>query len=569
MDTLLEKNESLHGVYRVFSESSEASQQFIKELTNYLGYDVLVDAFIMDSQQMILVLIVISLGLLFLFYFIFCIYEYYKQSHNIGVMKLLGFDTKKINWIFQKRKYIIYIISSFLLLLLFAISIKNMTLNYLIKLCGINILILILTIFLQLLICKIIERTYKISNILKNQNLALKICKISYRLKIVMTVVLVLFLYFSCMKLNSLSESLKNYKASKGLLNYGVIARFIADQPELRQLEKQRNFYLKIINDKNLETFYAKFPSKEMIDEIENLNQNDVFLYGSVDQNYLRKEKFKIFHLDGTVASIEELNQLSFLFPKSKESIMENFRIFYEKENEYSSQYTNQKFQFHAYFYDDRPVNTYRIELNSKVVESPILRVIDETITTPYFLDPLGVSVFGNLMNTGLKIKVEKNKEETWKILEKYIQETGLENLIERENFISYSDYFNDEIQLSKKILILSGTIFVIISLIYSFISSQILMLYILGNRKQVYVKKILGFESIDILNPILKKNISGMILAVLISIILLFFIKNMSIGCFIFSILLFFLLDSIIMLIVLRGKVNSKIAEELKGGKV
>ena len=84
-----------------------------------------------------------------------------------------------------------------------------------------------------MLCINIILKGYRTSNIIKKQNIAVKISKTSVKLKVVMTIMMIVGISLLTNSIISLNSSLEVYHNSKELLDYGVIKDFNADSPEI------------------------------------------------------------------------------------------------------------------------------------------------------------------------------------------------------------------------------------------------------------------------------------------------------------------------------------------------
>lgn len=568
MDQMIEKNESLFGNYFIFYTDFQDYSNFTNEVNELLGYDTYSLTIYSSTQKYILALMIGCIAFLIIFYFIFQIYEYYNNSKKIGCMKLLGFDVKKINKNMIHKNMILYFVILFIVLMISIIFVKNISFRHILLLIGINLFIIIITNFISYICCIIIGKNYQIVSIIKMKNITLKISKISYKFKALMTIMLIIFSVIMSNNISKLYKQFKLYNDSKNLLDYGVFQSYVANQSESYDYEKLHALYLKIVD--NMETVYAKFDHYAQYTEtdFENIKKSEEegksFSYGSVDKNYLKLEKIKIYNLQGQEINIDDLNSICFLFPKSKKELIESFKEHHNESNDYYRQF-NSEYNLEAYLYDDQKIDTYQVDF--KYIDSPILRVIDNSLLYPYFYDGIGISFFGEGLETGLKIKlVNDNKEETLKILNSYIDELNLSNIFSSKSFIVYRDYFNDEILESHFVIMLLGLAIIFIFIVYVVISLQLLKLYIESQRKKVLVKKLMGFENNVIFESVYKKNLYNTIISIIISLLILIIIKKFNVYFFIIM-FVFLTLDFIITLLSIRSTKLSAIYLDLKGG--
>ncbi len=570
IDKLIDDGNNVHGTYFVFYKDWKDYSNFLNQANEFLGYDTKANIFTDSLEMNVLFVMFVSLTFLLLFYFIFQMYEYYSKSKKIGCMKLLGFKNKSINKKLIKSTLKLMFVTMIGILTFIIFFVENISYTHFFSITLINGVVLLLIWLISFISCRIINKKYDISNIIKRQNIAKKVCNMSYKFKSIMIIIIIILGISFANSLRDLQQYLKIYNTSKNLLDYGIFETFVADQPELSKYENQHKLYLDIINDKRLETFYAHFPGftkpteEDILEERKLEEEGAYYYYGSVDKQYIKKENIIIYDLDGNTINANKLNRLVFLFPKSKKKYINMFEKYYREQSKFYYENKNLEFEFIAYLYDDRNLNTYKVDINSKIINSPILRVVDESIDMPYFHEPLGISFFGNQLNTGLKIKVDDN---TWSILEQHIENNNLSNLLTKDNFISYKNYFSDEIRLSKILLfsLLLGSIIVL--LIYILITSQIVILFIKSEHQKIIVKKMLGFEYKKIYKKLLKKSFIHIFVSVVISFIILLIAKKINPFIFILFCTLIILLDLLINIIISNCFNFSKLNIDLKGG--
>lgn len=572
-NNLFENNGNLYGEYIVHYTNYTDFNNFSKQISNLLQQDVHSYAKFNSFQQYLAFILVGSISIIMLFYFIFQIYEIYYASKDIACMNLLGFDARKMSHIMMKKRVKLYLCIISIIFILNLIFLKNINPYKLIFILIINLFLILLTCFINYMCIKIILKGYQTTSILKKQNIAIKISKTSEKIKIIVISLLIVSVTLLFRNMESLFESLKVYNNSKELLDYGIIYDLKADTPDNFDYIKQSNLFSKIYNDENIDIFYAEFSKfydktveeQKIIDEL--YNDGTDFEYASVDKNYLKKEKITVYDLNYNEVNIDDLNGVFFLFPKSKVEKVEQFNTFYKKQTDTMYEKYNIEYKFKAYIYEDQKLNTYRLNLNLKYVDSPILRVIDDTIKISYLEASSGISAFGNGLTTGLKIKIKNSKNETFKVLEKHIEETELSSLIGIDNFLSFQDYFSDEISTSRTISIVLTMTLIVILIVYVIISIQVISLYVKSENQKVMVKYLLGYNKNDIFEEIIIKNIKYNIFAFIITGLILLLIEQFNILLYIISVSIFVIVDFIILFLIIKFYNFSKIYVELKGG--
>ena len=100
---------------------------------------------------------------------------------------------------------------------------KNITLGHLALILLLDLIILLFTYCVSFICVKVILNSYQTSGIIKNQNLASKIAKISNKLKFIVTILLIGFISFLFYSSNHVLNTMELYNSSKNMLGYGVI----------------------------------------------------------------------------------------------------------------------------------------------------------------------------------------------------------------------------------------------------------------------------------------------------------------------------------------------------------
>ena len=184
-----------------------------------------------------------------------------------------------------------------------------------------------------------------------------------------------------------------------------------------------------------------------------------------------------------------------------------------------------------------------------------------------YLESSRGLSTFGNGLNTGLKIEIKNNKNETFKILENHIQESGLSELLTINNFMSFNDYFNNEIQTARLITLVVTVAILLVLTVYIIISPQVISLYVKSENQKVMVKYLLGHNKYDIFSEIIDKNLKYNIISFIIISLILIVLNKFNILLFIISISTFLVIDLAILFLIIKFYDFSKVYTQLKGG--
>ena len=312
---------------------------------------------------------------------------------------------------------------------------------------------------------------------------------------------------------------------------------------------------------------YVKPTNDEEVQRIKEWEASGTYFeYASVDRNYLKKENIKIYDLNNNPVNIDDINGVFFLFAKSEKNIISKFGNFYTNDSKNDYAEYNMPLNFQAYLYDDQSFDTYRLDLDIKYVKNPRLRVVDDSIKIPYLKSSRGISVFGNSLTTGLKIKIDNDN--TIDYVMEDVNKAGLSDLIGKSNFLTFKNYFNDEIQRAKTIMISVCIGIILVALVYFIIAMEVFSLYVKSEQQTVIVKYLLGFNKQDIFKPIIKKNLLYTVIAFIISLLILLLLNIFNIILFIISVIAFLIIDSLISMIIIKKYKFNKVYIDLKGGE-
>ena len=577
LDNLLLEKGILHGEYQIYYQNETDFNDFLNAITNIgLPLHLTASSNTANVENLFIIIILVILILISLFYYTFEVYRLYFNAKKIGCMKLLGFSKIKITNYMVKNSFISYLLASLVILLLLIILAKNITVTHLIFILLSYLVILLFTYYVSFTCVRIILNSYQTSGIIKNQNLASKIAKISNKIKFIVTILLIVLISLLFYATNIVFNTMELYSKSKNILGYGVIDG--VNIPVINNLtEKHIKLYQLLYDDDRLEILQVDFSKffaedemmQKMIDE--EIKNNVRLYYGDVNKNYLKKENIKVYDANDNLVNIDDIEDFSFIIAKNKKDAM--LKLIDEQIQECETGCLNNPHQnSQIYYYDSQKIDTYRLNLDEKYLDSPTLRVIGRDVfgsTLDDVQDCGVVSMYGHgIDDTGLKIKIN-NLDETNEILEGYLKEVGIYGIVDKGNFISYDDYFNTQIGIANLVSLIVITSLILIGGTYTLISLQVITLYLKSEKQKVIVKKLLGFDKKDIFEKIIKRNIINNLICFVITFMLLILIGKLDYKIFIISIFIFIIIDIILLLLSIKFSNFSKIFEQLKGGNL
>lgn len=571
-DVLKENHGNLYESYIVYYKNRNDYEQYKNEIVKLTGYEDIGSFSMIEISNTVFIIMAFSIFILMLFYFIFQIYDAYYQAKKIGCMKLMGFDNKKISQKLIQKKFRLYIIFIFVLLTLIVLFVKNISFFHILFLIICNGIVLMITYWTHYISVKSIVGKYQLSNILKKENLAFRISKINGKLKVAVIILLIGSISMLLYSFTSMAYSLTSYKNAKKLLNYGALFYVSGMPKEQYEYEKHIDLFKRLATDSNLETFYVNFSRysdaitmEEQAGIDEKMEKGILYKQVEVDQNYLKKEKIDVYDRKKQKVNIENIDRWFYLFPMSKESMISSFEQYYNSEKKKQFESYQMEKEFLVYLYDDRLLDSYDIENNNFKVKSPIIQVIDKHFKISYMESMDGVDIFGSGLSTGLKIK--NSTSHTIDQVMNHVEQAGLSNYIKKDSFVSYYDYFQDEIQNAKMIILITTFVIVIMIMIYTIISVQVISLYMKSEQQTVMVKYLLGFEQNDIFGPIFKKNQCYNLIACILCILIFCLLGQIHLFLILFAMILFIMIDCVIMFCLTKSHRFSKVYINLKGG--
>lgn len=556
-DELVNNNGYLFGNYKIFYKSIDELNDFYGEASliginrEEISSNIVTIPF---NTQFVMLIILLLILILCLFYYVFQIYNIYNQSKKIGCMKLLGLNYCKIyKNIVLKDIWVEVLFIVFISLLTFFLPNISFVIWFILLL--INIFILLLISYIDYICIRKISTSYNIASILKKQNISKKINNTSMLLKIIFTTsILICTLTFS----NVINEVIDIYKMKKKvepLLNYAVFASIGSENSTKFHLY---NEFYKRINESKINNFYADFSKYDLsIDSLNNVIQEEeqglYYRYASIDNNYLHKNAVIIYDQNDNIVK-NNLNH-SFIFPKSKVNNINSFLNYYKKYCKVDYDKYDYPFVFNVYIYDDTKLVTYRLSDNIEYVDSPILRIITSDFPIPYLETPCGVNVAGTSINTSLKIDISAGKNEIYNKIEPILDELGLTKALGEDTFVSYRDYLSDNLESGTKLLVTFSLIYIIVLFVYVFILIQIISIFIQEKEKNIMVKKLLGFDMINIYKKLIIKNLIFTLISIVLGLLIANILEKLDYQLFFIISFLFIIIDTLIVLLLIKLK--------------
>lgn len=509
----------------------------------------------------------ISITFFILFYFILILFLFYRETKKIGILLLLGYTKKSILTVTNKKYLIVLINVSLLFCLGSIIVLPNANLELFIYLGIMDVFMICLTLAVSYIALLFICKYTDLSNILKKQSIVQKVGNICLIVKFIMVIGMILFSINMFPLVTEAINSKEIVKESEILLDYAVFPRIKVENEEYDDHEKYLNFY-KEINEKNIDHIYVRFDEyletdKEIVNNYESLEKNgQTFRTASVDLNYLNLYNLKCFDDENELVELKSINQEVYLLPQSKKDYVNAFKKrIEEKYNHY-----NLNIPVLIFYYQDQIFKTYDSVKGVPIVESPIIRVVHEDNPFTYMEKAFGLDVAGTGMNTALKFNISSYENFYQSKLLECVKNSGLENVLTEDNFVTYKDYYSDVIANAKNINQIFWGISLVALLIYVTLVIQTFSLFIEAHKNKILVKSIIGFSRKDIFSHIIGWNIGATILPIsgLFAYSITANTSNMNIVITISAI--FILLDLFLLLLIARVINLDNVYSQIKG---
>lgn len=519
-----------------------------------------------EHTDILLSAMIASLFFFSLFYFVIVLFLLYRESKQIGVLQLLGFSNTDILTIMNKN-YILSLIICSLIICFVSLLLPNAKFELFIKLFGSNLILIVITVIISYIALLVVNRFTDLSNILKKQTLVKTIGNVCLISKFIMVLGLILF---SIAMIPMIQESLHTTRVlseNKILMDYAVFPRIRVENSEYDDTEKYIKFYQEVVN-RNIDHIYVRFDDyletdKEIITDLKNSEDNGTsFRVASVDKNYLKQYNLTYYDSNNKQVDIQLINQEFYLIPKSRINLTSAFKEnVIKKYNRY--QIDNPVM---IYFYDDYTFDTYDSEKGIDKVASPIMRVIHESNPYTYIENSYGVDIAGTRMNTGLKFNISKNNNFYQSVLKECLEDTGLDKVLVEENFISYKNYYADEITKARKVNTIFAATAIVGGGIYIILILQTFILFVEAKKNEVLVKSILGFKRRDIFRDVIDWNIGVTLIPITGFLIYSFMSGSTNLVLNTTVAIIFIVIDLVLLLIMTKLVKINNVYSKIKG---
>ena len=572
MDELINNNMYRYGDYFLYYDDVSNYQSFLKEASAILNVDktmlCIPNSGILDERVDILNCgMLVSVLFFILFYFILILFILYRDSKKIGVLSLLGFQRKDILNIMNKKYMGILCLVCILSSIIVMVILPNSTIHFFVDLLIMYAVILIITIFVTYAGLFCVTRFIDLSNILKKRSIVKIISNVCLFAKFIMVAILVLFTIYMLPFVNEVKNSKRVLEENEKLMNYAVFPRIYVENGEYDDYSRYLTFNKEVIKQ-DIDHIYVKYgdyleTDGEYIHDLEQMEKEKRgYRAAAVDVNYLNLYDLAVYDKNNHKVDLEKMNQEFYLLPKSKES----YSDFIEDLNQEKYDYYQWNIPVLIYYYDDRVFDTFDSVNGVSKVESPIFRVVHESNPYTYMEKSIGIDVAGTGMNTGLKFYVKDQNNFYQKELYESIKKAGLENVLTEDNFVSYKDYYNDEIGKAQKMNRIFNAGVIMGLFIYIFLVVQTFVLFIEARKTEIFVKSTLGFSKKDIFSSIILRNLTVTLIPIIGIIIFYLFNQTTDLRFIMFVSGAYIVIDFVLLKIISNTINLNTVYTKLKG---
>lgn len=556
--------------YKAYFTNANSAKQFIEESKQLLGSNI--NYLTNDNKEVNIAAspsliagtttIVVITGVLF--YFVFEIINIYNQSKRISVYKMLGLDRLTIFKVMLKNDAVVSIATILILDIVIGFIVPNINIDFYLGLILSQVIFLILCILLSMTSIVIILHKQSTINLLKKQNIANPIIKITDTLKFVITIIMVIILSQSVLSINSLMTKKKTLQEYHSLSNFAIFSKINIENDFFSDNGTRRltNFYqdLQKSDIVNVYSEFNEFQSSEKrdIDEKNHLiDEKTYFPIASINMEFVLLNDLELVDDSGSSIAYSSLNnELSYLMiPVSSRNDREYIKQYYNNELSKEFEMTVEEKRYDVIYYLDKNIKTYTVNssngevFNTKLsVEYPVLRLLSSNFSLNYIDSPLGVDVAGTGVNTGLKFMPHNEKIISYEALEAIISKNELNEVLPRQLFTSIGELQGKEIVTAKNDLYLSSILLLVSLLIYLLLSIENIRLYIDKEKQRISIKLFLGYSRTRILKELFLLNIIQNLFALLvpITLVLLGVLKG-DISLLVLASLMVFIFESLI----------------------
>ncbi|MDD7281943.1 MAG: DUF1430 domain-containing protein [Erysipelotrichaceae bacterium] len=542
---LQHSNKSIDGSYTICSPTNH-KQEIINELSTYLNQDssLLLQANYQKTYTKGPVEIIIAASIiLLLIYALMCCFYPTSQIKEIGVYKLLGFSEFDIWKQLNRKNIMIYIIFVFISLFLQKLLIPGCDLNYLFLLFIYQMIIILFSILISSIMVFITKR-YTLNSILKGFFHVKASLLLGYGLKLVTFIAFVFVIPSMASATNLFFKQIATKKAYEDISNTVTLSNFDFVDDEFQQMlngqssldDKLFSMFQELEETANAQYFSFIDMNKDI--SLLEINKNGLQDY----QNWFDESIDSYFNTDKLVllvpstykndSSIKDIyNQIPTIL--SDESI--NLDVHYYKAN------SNMMFTQTQQMIDNGKAfvsNPIFVCLNDTNIQNQSALFINEASSNP--------------------IRIENNKTNQLLLKQAIIDANLQQNNIQFDSILNSG--FKDYLSGLQSGLLLTSTRLVLIVLVDILASYYILLILFVTRKKEIFVKKILGYPMLERY----KNELFYFLVLYLFGFIELFITKQSVISLLLFALLVF--IDLFVLFILIHKQEQKNLNLLLKG---
>lgn len=495
-------SDSITGSYFVCCDQNNR-EAILNSLSSFLGIsstDLLKSNFKKTYSQGPVEILIIACIILLMIYTLMCLFYPTSQIKTIGVYKLAGYKIKDIWSCLNGSILVINTLFIFISLLIQKLFIPSLNFQYLIKLLGLQFGVLLVNIILSWTMMFIIKK-YTLSSILKGFFHVKIPLFLSYLLKFV-TFIGIIFILLPLTEV--IQTTVLAYAATDAYekeSEYLTISKYDFIDDEFQQMLNGTNTLRPKVYDmfKELEDTsnaeYIKFShfDNEYLNRFTNnvplsrkIDESEEYFLLETNQNGI--ERYQDF-FDTSVDEYFKGNELTILVPETYKG---NTDINYAYDIiQWLYQDCDVKLNIQYYKNNDIYIftqNVQMIDTNHTFVQNPIFVCLHDQ-----YLKQGSYSFLDSAISNPIRIKDTKENKHN---IDKAIKNNQLEyNSIEFDSInVDFKEYLQTSV-MGTTIVITGLVLIILVDILASY---YIILIILVSRKKEIFVKKILGFPVLD-----------------------------------------------------------------------
>lgn len=578
MDQLSKNGKYPYATYLVYYSNQKEFDSFINEAEQLFSGLTISDADMMDFHESTILMIGLTIFLIsFLIYIVIEIFNSYKQARKISIMQLQGLSDFEIFKKIISKDILLYISVPIILFILSWIILQNITMNILFQMAIVSLTIVIIFCLLTYLSIIVINHCYNIIGLLKNHQIINHLLKVGILGKFILNLLFIGAIMATISSGEMFFEQNQKITSNKEIADYGFFSTVHMANDQVNPNDHSNlNKLIPILDEVGIKYQYIECSQYNVNDKKDITHTNQAIENGgyypiiSVDVNYLKKNKVKVFDENGKHVAINEESYERFLFPKAYANYHDSFVNYYKAEQSENSS-VKSDFTLFTYEADKLPTlttgNNRSTYLQSNLIlKQPIIRIIYKSYANNYIEDPYGLSIAGIGYDVALKIDTDYDKATVYNKLLPEMKKQEIDKILSSTSFVTIGELEGESFANAQLMFYIESIVLILVFAVYTILTFEINCLYIEKEKRKLIVQSFLGHKFGDMFTALVKYNIDIIFLILIIAIVINFFVTPILNLKFIVIIVCMLLYEQIIVWLSARQIKLDNIPKMLKG---